>query len=478
MELTKDTENWLHTNKESYEYFLVNKILHDTSFRVDVLDVVEAVDFSSVAMGAIIAACKNAHTILQLLPNATFPELITWEWLQPYALAANAADDVFDDEDLPIIDQNMVLQQEQSEDQWYMVNAYFKAWLTDSRAKRYATGVQLKNVVNTQDLIDQLQADTLVAENAIYDENEDEYHQALYSTSDKMVERRSTGIPGIDECLGGGLGEGECGLIVAGSGAGKTACCAQMVLHEINTHDGYPLIISTEVKAVQYLTRMISNAMNIDNNEVKDLKNLNQIVGLFSGKQPHKVMLLEPLLEKFRTRMRVMRVDAEQGLTGRQLVEGCVARFERITGHIPTSIHFDWLGDVADSSGAKTSSDRIMMWERAAAGLAKCAEMNDWRIITYAQGTTNIHLVPVPGRECIGISKGIDKKMHWAMCISSLVDKKAAADALLNGEPTKNMTLDDQRFCMFKARNGDTNSVMFRREFKYQRFVSTATAKK
>jgi len=471
--ITKDEQVWLRANRDLLERTIINRLLFDAGFRVGAVGVIESRDFSDELLGAIAAGIAHAVTMMSALPNVSVPVPPSYEYILPYMKAVNMEEDIYDDDDLPKIHRLFLeLSQEADNEQWYIVDAYFKAWFLDSRTKRYSMEAQMQNVANAQSFIDKLQSDIQQAESAVDNEEDDEFHKALYGEVSVEVERRSTGIPAIDSCIGGGLGKGETGLIIAGSGAGKTIACCQMVAYDMHTKDGFPLIISTEVPPNEYLSRMVSNICNIDNDLVKDCGNMLAVKGKVLSTAPHKQNKFNKFLDRIKERLQIIMIDAEAGMSGKQALESAIAKFEKRMGRMPTSVHFDWLGDIADNGNARSSGDRIMLWERAAASFVSGAKSLDIPLVVYAQGTTDIHLTPIPGREHIGISKGIDKKMIWALAISSLIDKQAKADAMKSGSHKADTTLDDQRFCVWKSRKGIPQTVPCRREFKYQRFLS------
>jgi len=471
--LTNEMKEWLHANRAAFEYYVVNRLFHDESFRTSALAMLEHSDFTDDTLAAIVGAMLSAKEVMQALPDISLPVPPTWEDLSTYAEMSNSQNDIYDDDDIPVIAARAnELHATKFDDQWYLIDSFFKGWLTDSRARIYARQAQLAPVIDATALADKLRRDAEAASKVVYNEEDDDWNEALYGTSDKMIQRRSTGIRALDECLGGGLGEGECGLIFAGSGGGKTIACAQIAAHELSTKDGYPLIIATEMRPIVYLVRMVCNVCNIKIKELRNCRNVSQIRGKVMSLSPGKLNTLETLVELFKTRMRVEKVDDVAGLSGSELLRSCTNRFEDIVGHTPTSIHFDWLGDIADSGGPMSSAERAAAWEHAAASMVTFAEQSNIPTVVYAQAVSSAELKHILTQGDVAISKGINKKMFWSLGITNLIDKTAAAEALKTGESLSNMTLDQQRFCLAKARNGEGSSLAVLREFDYQRFVS------
>lgn len=66
-----------------------------------------------------------------------------------------------------------------------------------------------------------------------------------------MLQKSATGMPGVDQILGGGLPSGRPTLISGDAGAGKTVFCLQTLLHGANAHGEAGLYLSFEEHSAQ-----------------------------------------------------------------------------------------------------------------------------------------------------------------------------------------------------------------------------------
>lgn len=138
---------------------------------------------------------------------------------------------------------------------------------------------------------------------------------------------------------------------------------------------------------------------------------------------------------------------------------------------LPTWVCLDWLGSVADLSSSKTTNERAMAWEIAGNGGVKFAEKSGIPTVIMAQAVNDAQPKRVLTINDIGISMGIGKSMAAVIGISNTIDKAGIAAAERGkGDMPRSMILEDQFYCVCKARKGEGSNVPVRREFKYQRF--------
>jgi KaiC/GvpD/RAD55 family RecA-like ATPase len=78
----------------------------------------------------------------------------------------------------------------------------------------------------------------------------------------KTVVRTLTGVPGLDEILGGGIPQGRVILVLGEPGAGKTILCSQFLANGINEFKENGLFVSLEEGRAQYEREM--NAFDWD----------------------------------------------------------------------------------------------------------------------------------------------------------------------------------------------------------------------
>jgi len=188
----------------------------------------------------------------------------------------------------------------------------------------------------------------------------------------------------------------------------------------------------------------------------------------------YKLSKVDEVLETLRNRIRIHKVSADEGMDSRMLLERETLKYEAKMGRKPTWVCLDWLGSVADVSGnnGKSSSDRAMVWETAANGCVKFAEDTQIPTVVLAQAVNDSQLKPVLAINDIGISKGIGKNMTAVIGVTNAMDKAGVMDAVKGkSEMPRSMILQDQLFCMCKARKGEGQNIMVRRDFRFQRFT-------
>ncbi|MDQ2730984.1 MAG: AAA family ATPase [Armatimonadota bacterium] len=72
--------------------------------------------------------------------------------------------------------------------------------------------------------------------------------------AERSLKRISTGVPGLDEMLGGGLPDGDSALIAGPSGSGKTALCTQFIAEGIRQGDPGVMVVFEE-HPTEYVSR-------------------------------------------------------------------------------------------------------------------------------------------------------------------------------------------------------------------------------
>lgn len=473
MNLTPDEVAWLATNRESYEYYLVHSMLHDRG-RLNAMMGVPLVpaDFANPAMMGIVLGLAMGLSITKRI-GVELPAPPTGEFLRTYIEAANKKDGDLDENEVTAAVEMVTKMQDPSTSQyWYCIDRYFEVWLTTVRAKRLSRQVAAKPVLDVGSLVESLQRDSRAAASAIYRVEDDDMESAFTGTSEVYKQRRSTGIEGLDRCLNGGWGDGECYLLFGGTGSGKSISAAQTAWHNAFV-GGYSLVVSTELPTIEVINRIVSCACGINIEWIQDCLNVGQIRQAVAMKNPVFLDKLNDVLHIIRTRMRIVKIHPDQGMNARGILEQQLAIFEQRMGVKPNFVVFDWLGRVADmgGDGKSSSADRAMVWERSADGCVQFAEVTGIPTLVLAQGQNNCHLKFTLTLDDIGISKGIAKQMVAVIGITNTVDKAAIAAAAKGvADMPKKTTLDDQFMCVCKARKGEGSNIPVQREFRYQRF--------
>lgn len=473
--LTEEMVLWLTTNHGSYEFYLLHTLFHDKLHRAKKMSVLGPEDFEFDAHVLTYRALQNAVTLGRQVgvDLPTPPSLL--EMIGHVASAEKELKSLSLDpgvaKDASVIIANLM--NPTFREHWYLVDPYFSDWLTSGRAKKYARKAAIASLVNTTDLVSVMQQDKAKASAAAAGDDNDAMEKMMSDENEEMVERRSTGNSALDDCFGGGWCPGDCYLIFSGTGGGKTICVCQCAWHEANT-GGHVLIISTEVAECKYVGRIVSNACSIYIGDIKDCANFAQLRSIVSRKYPEKLDQLNHVLRVIYERIRIVRIDSDEGLQVRAVMERETAIFESKKGRKPTLGFVDWLGTMADvNQTGKGSSDRIVAWELSAAGAVKYAADSNipWAIL--AQAVNDAQLKGTLGLSDIGIAKGIGKNMVVVVGITNTLDVAALKAAVLEGgDAPVGMTKDDQYYCVAKAREGEGTIIPVRRQFGYQRFVA------
>jgi len=93
--------------------------------------------------------------------------------------------------------------------------------------------------------------------------------------------------------------------------------------------------------------------------------------------------------------------------------------------------------------------------------------------LILAQAVNDAQMKSVLVLGAIGIAKGIGKNMIVVIGITNTIDKAGVAAAVRGqAEMPLSMILQDQFFCVFRARKSEIRNISIRRGFRYQRFVA------
>ena len=91
-----------------------------------------------------------------------------------------------------------------------------------------------------------------------------------FRTAKNLIERVSTGIPGLDELLEGGFVRGSTILVTGGTGTGKTTFCAQFILEGLKKNEP-GVYITMEEDPEDIKTDLIRFGFDFDKFEKKGL---------------------------------------------------------------------------------------------------------------------------------------------------------------------------------------------------------------
>lgn len=474
-DITPEMKQWLADNRDTYTFYLLHAMLHDPLMRSTLMNIpVTAGDFEredqALVFGAVVGAVKVMTAI-----NKQVPTPPSSEFLKTYLTVA-ARNESSDDETVAAATQLICSLQDPSfTEMHYCIRPYLEAWYGGIRAKKAARRIQRDAVPDVQGQISEMQRALSSANRAMTSGEDDPMDAFLTGQAVDRVMRRPTGVSGLDECLNGGWGRHECYLIFGGTGAGKSVAAGQAAWWEAKNNDGWPLIVTTELPAREYATRIVSNAASIPINFIGDCENAVQLRQAVASNPStsYRLAQADEVLATFASRIRVQKVEPEDGMNLKLLLEREVMKFEQKMHKLPTWVCLDWLGSVADVGGAGkgNTSERAMAWEMAANGGVRFADESGIPTVLLAQAVNDSQLKRVLTIGDIGIAKGIGKNMTAVIGITNALDKAGIIAATRGqGDMPKGMILENQFFCVAKARKGEGTNIPVRREFRYQRF--------
>lgn len=473
--ITPEMLQWLTDNRDDYEFYLLHSMFHDPLRRLSMIAVpLTPEDFErreeySLVVRALLAATKIMGAIGQSLPCPPTEEFLRTYVDSAARIEGSDAESVADAMKLV-----RLLQDPKYSEQHYCVGPYFEAWYGAVRAKKAARELQKVTIPDVRAQLGIMHQALSSAATAAVSEEEDPMDAVLNSDDLIRIPRRQTGISGLDECLNGGWGDGECYLIFGGTGSGKSILAGQCAWHELRYNDGRPLIVTTEVTAREYVARIVSNAAAVKISLLQDCANIAQIRQAIGSdvSSSYRLPHADEVIEALRHRLRVHKISPDDGMDARSVLERETLRYEAKTGHRPTLVIFDWLGSVADlNSGGKSSADRAQAWEASATGCVQFADATQIPTVVLAQAVNDSQLKAVLTINDIGIAKGIGKNMTAVFGITNTLDKAGILDATRGkADMPRSMILQDQFFCSCKARKGEGQNVPVRREFLFQRF--------
>lgn len=476
MKLDAEMTAWLTANKDSYEFFLLHAMLHNSLRRSTLLSIpIEPDDFGKEEHVLIMTAIKQAVKICTMT-NTVMPFPPDRAWMSTFVNSAAHKEGM----DTTVTDSAIALLEPLLDPvystQWEHINTYLEAWLTTARGRQMARRILMAPVADMESVVSRVQRDIGAVAIATAGAEEDPMMAMIHSQSEEKVTRRSTGIPGLDECLNGGWGDRECYLIFGGTGAGKSILAAQCAWFEA-FNDGWPLVVSTELSPHEYVARIVSAASSVYINHIQDCVNFAQIRHTVASTPGASIRLplVESVLDTIAKRLRIAKVSADDGMDARGMLNREAEKYASIYGRMPTLVMFDWLGSMADVGSSAGTSERAMKWEYAANGCVKFAETSGIPTAVLAQAVNDSQTKPILMLQDIGISKGIAKNMVAAVGITNSINRADVVKAMKGeGEMPKMMFNDEQFLSVVKARKGEGSNIRVTRNFKFQRFESDA----
>jgi len=476
MPFNPEMSQWLSDNRDSYEFYLLHAILHDPLRRASLMSApLIPEDFRKEEFGLVMGGMIKAVKVMQVI-GGVVPAPPTAEWLRTYVETAANQEGAEEESIRAAMSVVASLQNPSFKEEHYTISPYFEAWYGGVRAKRSARRIQAADVPDVALELGQMQSDLANAAQAASTDEEDEMLMVIESEDMTVVQRRPTGIIGLDSCLNGGWGPQECYLLFSGTGGGKSIAAGQCALHEAIS-GGYPLILSTELSPREYVVRIVSAGASVSIDVIQDCENFAQIRAAVasSPKSMFRLKEVDRILQIVKDRIRIKKINADDGMSARSVMEREALRYENQIGKLPTWLCLDWLGSVADLGGQGGTSERAMAWEISANGCVQFAYNTGIPVLVLAQAVNDAQLKSTLGISDIGISKGIGKNMVAVIGLTNTLDKEGVKAALAGtADMPKKMTPDKQFFCVCKARKGEGDYVELTRNFRYQRFEVVA----
>lgn len=467
--LTKEMAQWLQDNRDNYAFYLLHGMLHDPMLRASLLGVpVTPDDFDREEHALVIGSLINATKIANHL-GTKVPCPPSYEFLRSYlevAARTESADDEIVARAVKLIRE---MQDPSYTEQHYCIKPYFEAWYGSIRAKKAARRIQRDVVPDVHGQIGVMQDALASAREAVRGDEDDPYLKVINSTFEEQPSRRPTGIDGLDRCLNGGWGDGECYMMFGGTSAGKSIAAGQCAWHEVTQNNGYALIVSTELQPSEYVARMVSCGCKIPIHLIQDCANLAQIRKATVA-EPGRAQL-EEAFQVLKEHVYVAKVHPDDGLDPRAILRREMLRYEKIYGRRPTLVCLDWLGSVADIGGGSSrgSSERAAQWEFAANGCVKFAEETGIPTLVLAQAVNDAQTKGMLTINDIGISKGIGKNMTAVIGLTNSINRNTKGGS---ANSSSSVYKEEQWLCVCKARKGEADNIPVQREFHYQRFIA------
>lgn len=272
------------------------------------------------------------------------------------------------------------------------------------------------------------------------------------------IRRIQSGLTQLDAKIGGGFGEKEHSLFIAGTGGGKTVMACQLAAtFALNGEPG--IFISTEQGHEELEPRIYSNLCSIPFNLIKD--------GVKEDKLPEdKLKLVEELDRQLAAKLTFLDWKDDRSKSVMQDLENEVLRFTETKGFPPKWMIFDWIGGGLGQLSVKDLALVRQIYQLTADKMAQIADTHNMVTISFAQAATakaknNAKI----DSDCMAECKSMGRAAVNIIGISALTDNTDEQEGV-NAPP---MYRDKQFFYVSKARKGEGAMIPFRREFAFQR---------
>lgn len=285
----------------------------------------------------------------------------------------------------------------------------------------------------------------------------------MYSSSDirkgkkdDNVERFPTRIKDFNAKVGGGPGRREGWLWIGARGAGKTVAGGNLAVDFIK--DGrYGLIITTELPAEEFYYRLWSDMAHIPITLLQDgVKD--HMLG------PEQIKSLDEADELLTKNLRIYewpRGSERSIITG---LEADIARAERALGHKLDFLILDWIGGALGAQEMDPAKIRLL-YQYAADQMGFLAKSHDAVTVSLAQAHVErgLNKAWVDDR-ALAECKQMGREMVGVVGITGMLSSE---EDMAEG---KSNFMNEQAWCIAKARKGSGGKSVVKRDFLFQRF--------
>lgn len=265
---------------ETYQLKIFNQIVIDKPFASSVISILDEKYFSNKYFKLLLELIKEYHIKYETTPNFdTLNNLIKTE-IDDTLVQSILSDTIFRVKEVETDDYKYV--------QDIVTNFCKQQALQDAIAKA-------QKIIDEGDFISYETVSGIIQDALKVGDREHEAVDAI-SNLDSVLEDEfrypiPTGIDGLDELLGGGLGRSELGLVIAPMGVGKTTFTTKIANHAFETgHNVLQIIFEDNVTAIQ--RKHITIWTEISSSEFKDRKDeVKQLVERVNSNRKNKLLI-------------------------------------------------------------------------------------------------------------------------------------------------------------------------------------------
>lgn len=273
------------------------------------------------------------------------------------------------------------------------------------------------------------------------------------------VERYNTGLPALNDALGGGLGRKEFTLFIGGTGSGKTIVATQLA-SQFASQGRKGIIITTEEPHQNLELRIVSNFCHVPYALIKDGFKPSRLSPVQIQSYVHlrtvmaKNLFIRDWLED-RSKSILSDLDNE------------IRAFKDEHGTLDFVI-LDWIGSALGALNLNKPEAIRHVYQATADKMSDLALAHDIPTIAFAQANPTLSANKRRiDQTCLAECKSMGRNATNIIGITALMD-------LSESDEEKAIYLPKQEFFVSKARKSAGGRVPFRRQFEYQRIAAWA----